>query len=261
MAKKKIQHDFYEEVKKLSTELKADHNRFLSYAIRWWVSKTIGKVPGGSEETDRILEERIGDVSPFEGRWVNSKKTQGVIRPVGDPTCYQFSDFWKHYDCKLGSRADAERMWCKLPEEIRGLIKDTLPGYVADTTNQRGREATKTYRANATRYINGRYWEKYVDKIDEIRQRQKKISSEWLEPYQKYLTFVQTNFPEVLEAKKEATLENYVEFKTRSYHKSAAKVGLDAEMRVFKEAHDRSKATGTEVWGIFLNLIKAKIGC
>lgn len=259
MAKKKTLKDFYQEVSKIAEELKADQNRFLSYAIRWWVTKNIGPIPGGSEAVDKILETRLEGCVLFEGRWVVSKKTKGTIRPADDPTCYTFDDFWKHYDCKLGSRADALRIWCKLDEETRGLIKDTLPGYVSDTTNQRGKEATKTYRANATTYLNGKRWEPYVGKIKEIKERQEKISSEWLDPYNKYLTFVRNNFPEVLDSKKEATLENYVELKQRSYHRSAANVGLEQEMAVFKDAHKKSKETGNPVWEIFLTIIKTKI--
>jgi hypothetical protein len=150
---------FYKSLCKWAAEAGCTNEQALQMGVLAWASQ-YGEVPGFDPRQEKGLMEAVADMSPFEGRWVSSKKTKGKIRPSNDPTCFTFSEFWDMYGFKKGSRADTERIWQKYGETERAAVKGALPAYLNSTTTYGGKQETFIpMRAYPATYLNGKYWQ------------------------------------------------------------------------------------------------------
>ena len=86
-------------------------------------------------------------------------------------TCYPFENFWNDYDKKL-ARPDCEKIWAKIPEPERELIKTNLPKYKASLTD-------KQFQLYPATYLRGRRW------LDEIKSPEKPNQSSEHKPISK----------------------------------------------------------------------------
>ena len=73
---------------------------------------------------------------------------------------FPFEEFWEVYGKKV-ERMKCERIYARISEADRQIIRDRLPAYVASTPDV-------TYRKNPQTYLNGRCWN---DEIIEHRSR------------------------------------------------------------------------------------------
>ena len=116
------------------------------------------------------FEALLHDLKPAKGRWVKAetkKKTQGVVRPDDDPTCYTFRQFWDDYQYKVGIQ-ETMAIWRKLTEGDRELIKEHVPGYVLSTTTSKVKEPVfRPRRKGPDRYLNSKVWKDAAEPVQE----------------------------------------------------------------------------------------------
>jgi len=79
-------------------------------------------------------------------------------------TCFSFNEFWESYE-KKKDRYKAEKIYNKLPEQDRQVIKDTIALYVLSTPEIKFRKFPCTY-------LNNRSWEDEIINYDSKPQQE-----------------------------------------------------------------------------------------
>lgn len=241
------------------------YSRAYQLSILLWVNSQIGVDDVGFDPTNYLDFALILDgKQPFKGRWVKSeskRKTQGVIRPVDDPTCFSFDDFWKQFGNGKGSKKDCLAVYCKIGEEDRQLIKDTLHLYVQGSvvkTEDLPKGKFLPVRCHPVRYLNGRYWDNYADQIKE-RDWNIPVGGEFTPAYYAHNLWRSNNFPDLNESPLVLTYSEYCQIKTKAWEKDfKANVGPDILAEIVNLAHLKSLDHGGLVYDNFIALLKEK---
>lgn len=149
-----------------------------------------------------------------------------------------FEMFWDKYGFKKGSKTNAVKKWEQLTGRDRKDIADTLDLYLRDTvTKDTGRKnGFKPMRKHPEFYLSGRIWEAYVDEAKEQAERDS-IPTEYDQPYNAYLKWVQDNTPEVLHKTKHLSKQQFIAFKTTYYVPGKSILGDYLESKYLMDAH------------------------
>lgn len=166
---------------------------------------------------------------------------------------YTFAEFWNDYGHKVGSKAKAKKAFAKLSEIDRGAIRDTLEAYKrATVTTDAGRAtgaAFKPLRQHPLTYLNGRVWETYADSRAEAEQ-----PTEYDEAYQKYVAWVEQNYPQAKRTCTNLSKTQFIEFKKTSV---ANIIGKESELKFLKTAHE--SAGEKDAWTIYQKLVNDRM--
>ncbi len=105
-----------------------------------------------SEETPISSEETPVKSEFSTQRKVNKRKVKGItpIPPKGDDV-YSFNDFWDDYDKKRGDKQKLVKMWNKLSDNEKMLIREYIPKY-------KEAEPEKQYRKDPQTFLNNKSW-------------------------------------------------------------------------------------------------------
>lgn len=89
-------------------------------------------------------------VTTIEEDKEEKNKEEGVLELELFDSVLPFPDYWDMYDYKKG-REDCEKIYSKISESDRAVIKETLPKYIASTPD-------KTYRLKPLKYLKTKAW-------------------------------------------------------------------------------------------------------
>ena len=84
-------------------------------------------------------------------------------------------------------------------------------------------------------YLSGRIWEAYTEQAEE---RDGGASAEIDAPYQKYITWVESHFPQALEQCVHLSKQQFANFKSHTYIKGVSAIGEQSEIKILERAHD-----------------------
>lgn len=138
--------------------------RVLEVIYLTWVHTKVSYISPAFD--DPALIEAVGDWQPSGGGWVEHKRTKskGAIRPSDSPTCYSFQEFYADFRKPANSKRDCEKLFAKATEKERLMMKIVVPYYVSQTQKGTDKKGV-TFRCYPERFINGRYWESWYEKL------------------------------------------------------------------------------------------------
>jgi len=100
----------------------------------------------------RKVSETLPTPSTSQKKGKEKKRKENTIAHFDNAgTCFSFNEFWESYE-KKKDRYKAEKIYNKLPEQDRQVIKDTIALYVQSTPEIKFRKFPCTY-------LNNRSWE------------------------------------------------------------------------------------------------------
>jgi len=224
-------------------------NKIINLSILIWVSRDISPLQLGNQNLEALLE---GEV-PFPGKWVKNeskKKTQGAVRPDDDPTCLGFDTFWEVYSFAKGSKADCKKIFAKIGEPDRILIKNTLHLYLASTCVKK-EELFKPSRAYASRYLNGRYWDQYEAKRDMTVP----VDFKYKDDYHTFIQGKNNEFPGLFESDQHLTCVEYQKVRDGDLKEhNINHIGPSVVISKLNKAYRQSSEQGGYVFDIFIGL-------
>ena len=116
---------------------------------------------------ERPLNERKTTVEATVKQSKEKKRKENTIAHFDNAsasTCFSFNEFWGAYE-KKKDRYKAEKIYNKLPEQDRQVIKDTIALYVQSTPEIKFRKFPCTY-------LNNRSWEDEIINYDSKPQQE-----------------------------------------------------------------------------------------
>lgn len=163
-------------------------------------------------------------------------------KPTSDQLAgFAFEDFWQQYDFKKGSKANAQKKWAKLTAAEISAIKDILEIYKRETVTEDGKkgEKFKPMRKHPEFFLAAKTWEAYAEQAKEEASRP---ADEWDEPYQKYVAWVKSRYPNVSKTAAYLTKQEYVCHKTQNYVRDMVYIGQENIQNMLIRAHDSFEA-------------------
>jgi hypothetical protein len=123
------------------------------FALRGVLSKTnsVNGSKGGAPIGNRNAEKNNRKTTEKQPKSTNIEKEQEQEKEQEKELNVLFSDFWNKYDHKI-NKEKCEAKWCKLKDEERIAIMETLDAYLKSTPD-------KKYRKHPLTYLNNRGWE------------------------------------------------------------------------------------------------------
>ena len=113
----------------------------------------------------RKVSETLPTPSTSQKKGKEKKRKENTIAHFDNAgTCFSFNEFWESYE-KKKDRYKAEKIYNKLPEQDRQVIKDTIALYVLSTPEIKFRKFPCTY-------LNNRSWEDEIINYDSKPQQE-----------------------------------------------------------------------------------------
>lgn len=179
----------------------------------------------------------------------NDKSRDNELSAVSDETAdpYTFEDFWDQYGFKKGVKAKACERFNKLSGAAREAIRLTLPLYLGETVikdNGRKNGNFKPMRKYPEFYLSGRLWENYIEAAN-ARAAEDAQPTPYDDQYQKYIDWVRSNYPHVIQETKHMSKTQFVQFKTTIYAQGKGMMGQRLELEYLTDAHKKMEADRT----------------
>lgn len=177
----------------------------------------------------------VGDSRQSEKPLYSNNNKQSNNKQGGDA---DFEKLWQQYGLKKGSKKNAASKWQKLSAADRAAIWATLDFYkretvTEDTSDRAGK--FKPMRKHLERFLAARTWEAYVDRIEEQKNEQ---PTPYDEAYEKYLHWVEANYPALLRECQHLSKPQFQTYKTPGYVRGSTAIGQKVEFSIFTRAHE-----------------------
>lgn len=151
---------------------------------------------------------------------------------------YTFEMFWNDYGYKKGSKAKAMSRFRKLTGRDIEALRAALPHYLRNTvTKDTGdrKSGFKPMRKYPEFFLSARAWESIADELNE-KHEQTTLAAEQDPEYSRYMEWVKSKYPNLLNAAKYMSRTEYQTF--RSAYSGKKTIGANLEQTYMIRAHE-----------------------